>query len=501
MNFLKALALKAISWVGWDTGTEGSWPMYGSASTRHDRVKYAHEVGDPLGSPLIMAAISWLCRVIAEPPLTYVERDDRDRVTKKLSRHDVIKLIKRPNDFYSGKNLMQAIGTSWMLAGEAFIIKLRDGDGLTFNLWYEPHYTIRPRWPGDQQFSPNSTPEWSTRGPGSEFISFYEVKRFGQWYRVERDDVIHLRDGIDPRNTRRGINRLASLMAEIFTDEQRAHFSATALSNLGLIPFVVSPRESGNSIGEKAAEKIKSELEIRTRQDRGKPIVAGRAIRIDQIGVRPAEMALKEMAEIPEERVASVIGPNASVLGFVLDKSIFSTYVEARRDAYESYLIPLHTYIAEELTRQLLEEFVDKEGAALEYDYSQVPAMMEQRAKLFEYWGRAFRDGIASRYDALVATGQEASEDDKIFVEWISAVPTSLGEGTDSFRTPVQVPSLPGSGNDTGSATAGSGRVPGSTGLPPRDQTVNGNQRTSPRQDRGPILGGKGKAYRSIEED
>ena len=485
--------IKAITWLGWEDGTEGSWPAFGSASNRHDRIKYAHEVGDPLNSPLIMAAISWLCRVVAEAPLKYVERDRNGLVTKRLARHEVVGLIKRPNDFYSGKNLLQAIGISWMLAGEAYIIKLRDGDGQVFNLWYEPHFTIRPRWPGDRVPSPNRTPEPAKTGPGSEFISFYEVKRYGQWYKVEKDDVIHLRDGIDPRNPRRGINRLASLMAEIYTDEQRAHFSATALGNLGLIPFVISPRESGNSINEKAADKIKSELEIRTRQDRGKPIVAGRAIRIDQLGVRPAEMALKEMAEIPEERVAAVIGPNASVLGFVLDKSIFSTYVEARRDAYESYLIPLHTYIAEEFTRQLLEEFIDKEGAALEYDYSEVPAMLETRAKLFEYWGRAFRDGIASRYAALVATGQEAQEEDKIFVEWISAVPTSLGEGSDSFRDPAQVANIAPSGNDTGSKTP--------TTLPPRDQTVQGNQRTSPRPDRGPILGGKGKAYKSVDAE
>ncbi len=506
INVFKFLAMravmKAVSWIGWNPGTEGLWPAYGSASNRHDKLKYAHEVGDPLNSPLIMAAVSWLCRVIAEAPLVYTERDKRNMVTKKLARHKVIQLIKRPNDFYSGKNLLQAIGTSWMLAGEAFIIKLRDGDGEVFNLWYEPHYSIRPRWPGDQMSSPNATPQWSAKGPGSEFISFYEVKRFGQWHKVKTDDVIHLRDGIDPRNPRRGINRLASLMAEIFTDEQRAHFSATALSNLGLIPFVISPRESNNSITEKAADKLKSELEIRTRQDRGKPIVAGRAIRIDQIGVRPAEMALKEMAEIPEERVAAVIGPNASVLGFVMDKTIFSTYVEARRDAYESYLIPLHTYIAEEFTRQLLEEFVDKRGAALEYDYSEVPAMLETRAQLFEYWGRAFRDGIASRYSALVATGQQAEEEDKIFVEWISAVPTSLGEGSASFRDPAEVSQLSPSGNDTGKETPSTLPPRGQReagGLPSRDQTVNGNQRLSPRRDRGPILGGKGKAFRSVE--
>lgn len=447
-------ALKAITWVGWNPGEEGLQFVSGS-QTSIERLNYAVQVGDPLSSPLVMAAGKWHIRNIHSAPLFVVQRNNEGVIQSKTLDHPVLRLIRRPNDFYNGKLMMKSVGVSWMLSGNAFLLKVRDGDGVVANLWYEPHYSIRPRWPGDSVFSPNQTPPVASVGRGSEFVSFYEIWRNHTWRRVEVDDVIHFKDGCDPRNPRMGINGVASLLAEIFTDQQRAHFSATVLSNLGMVPFVISPRESTMTISEKSAEKLKDELVVNARSDRGKPIVAGRAIRVDELGVRPEEMALQEMAQIPEERVAAVIGPNAYVLGFIPERSNFSNLVEARRDAYESYLIPVSDYMTDEMTSGLYEEFDGTPNTALEYDFFDVPALIDFKAKLFEIWGKAFRDGIASRKAAKLATSQQIEEgDDEVYIEDVQGK-----QGGDQ--------------------------------LPPRDQFVDGNERPSLRQDQGPVLGGK----------
>ncbi len=476
LNFkskIRSTALKAIEWLNFEgVGFFGS-----GGNTGADRAKYSMEIGDALRTSIVMAAVKWLGRLIHEAPMHVVIRDLDGRKVSRTARHEILALLKKPNEYYSGKTLMKALGTSWMLDGNAYAIKRRDPDSLKVTeLWYEPHFTIRERHPSDGLSSPNRVPESAPSGPGSEWISFYEVWR-NKWVRVERDDVLHVQDGMDPSNPRKGINGLSALIAEVYTDLQRAHFSATVLSNVGMIPFVVSPRETGQHISEKQADKLKMELESRSRSDRGKPIVAGRAIRIDELGFSPADMDLKSLASIPEQRVAAVLGPNLYVLGFASEQTTFSTYVEAREAAFEEYLIPLHKIFAEEFTSQLLAEIVELETPAttisLEYDFSSVSAMQAQRDLLFLRWGRAFRDGVATRYTALIETGQPAEESDKVFAQEIprlsSETITSSGGKSESSNPNNLTTKLPGA----------------------KLTDTDGNDRPRPGRDKGPILGGK----------
>lgn len=427
----------------------------GSPSTRSDRLRYAAEVGDPLRTPLIMAAVKWLGRTIHEAPLYVVKRNDQGREIKRLARHPVLSVINRPNEWYSGKQMMKAVGASRHLNGNSYLLLGRDQDLRITNLFYEPHFTIRPRWYNDQIYGGNTVKVEDK----DKFIAFYEVYRTqtnnigGNWYRVETEDVLHSKDGLDPANTRLGLSPMGALLADVYTDMQRAHFSATVLSNIGMIPFVVSPRETnGSSISPEQADKIKAELELRSRSERGKPIVAGRAIRIDQLGFSPQDMDLGALDKIPKEHVAAILGPNMQVLGFATDSKTFSNYVEAREDAYESFLIPLHKELAADFTHSILREFDADEMTCLEYDFNEVGAMQGQRAKSAEMWGKMFTDGITDRYTAKVATGQPVTDDDKVYADEL--------------------------------------QKPTSTALPTQYDRQ-GNERLSPKDNKGPVLEGK----------
>ncbi len=456
LNKLKGAAIKAVTFLGWESpdGPGAGWLNQGTSYA--DKIKYASEIGNPLRTSLIMAAVKWICRTIYEAPMFMVTRDDQGKETNRTTRHHVLSLLKKPNDYYTGMNLFQAVGASWDLDGNAYLLKARDENLKVVELWYEPHYSIRPRWYNDNVFSNNIVPN------DGKFISFYEIFRGGRWKRVEVDDVIHLKDGLDPTNPRKGINGISALLAELYTDLQRAHFSATVLGNVGMIPFVVSPRETNQQITEKQAGVLRSELELRAKHKRGVPIVAGKAIRIDELGFSPSDMDLQSMAAIPEERVACVIGPNSYVLGFIPENSVYTNFMEARRDAYESFLIPLQSYIAEKLTEDLLREFVEDENTRLEYDYSNVYAMQEWLAKKMEMWGKAFRDGIATRGHVSSAIGLKMKGKDGYY------------EDFNAKKEEFDVPN-PGKPGPNG---------PG----PSRNIIDNGNERPSNQKNDGPII-------------
>jgi hypothetical protein len=134
-------------------------------------------------------------------------------------------------------------------------------------------------------------------------------------------------------------------------------------------------------------------------------------------------------------------------------------------------LIPLQNYFATQLTKDLLREFILDETQNLEYDYSDVYAMLEWQMKRMDMWGKAFRDGIAKRSTCMANTGQtfEEDEEDGFYEDFNSK----------SKEEPQYDEKLPNPGN------------PGPKGQPGRELIDDGNERVSMRQDRGPVAGGK----------
>jgi phage portal protein BeeE len=47
---------------------------------------------------------------------------------------------------------------------------------------------------------------------------------------------------MDPRETRRGLSPLGSLVREVAIDEHASNFTAAILKNLGIIGLIVSPK-------------------------------------------------------------------------------------------------------------------------------------------------------------------------------------------------------------------------------------------------------------------
>ena len=64
----------------------------------------------------------------------------------------------------------------------------------------------------------------------------------GKVQRLELEDVIHFRHGIDPNNTRLGLSPLHSVIREIFIDLEASNFSASMLRNLGIPGLAISPK-------------------------------------------------------------------------------------------------------------------------------------------------------------------------------------------------------------------------------------------------------------------
>ena len=432
------------------SGTMSSWLM--PRSVRN----YQQAVGDGLSNSIVVAVVSWVARSFPEAILV-VRECDEDGELQVVPGHPLVALVERPNPFYSGTLLWMATLSDWITQGNAYWVKVRATSGKVVQLWYVPASMIEPH--------PHET----------EFIDYYEYRpgaRSAQPVQLEPKDVVHFRHGIDPRNVRKGVSPLRSLLREIFTDDEAANFSASILANLGVPGVIISPSpQTGfNSTGtqmEADADSIKQEFVARFGGDRrGEPLVMTAPTDVRVLSWSPASMDLRQLRRVPEERACAVLGLSAMVvgLGAGLDRSTFSNYGEARAAAWENNLIPTQRLLGEELGLQLLSDFEDDaEGMYVGWDNTEVRALAADMMELTNRARGMLAGGFATVAEARELVGMPTDDTHDVYLRPAGLLTVPRADG----GKPVAAPSPLGGGGlggGVGEMAPPMESVPGGTG-------------------------------------
>jgi HK97 family phage portal protein len=398
MRFPSQGGTAGSSGVVWNVLSD-AWNGYGFSTG--NRIDYATEVGNLGSASLVMAAVNWLGRVLPEAPLNVVEIDE-DGMEAVIPNHPAAKLWRRPNEYYAGTTLCKAYAYSWIVSGNPYLLKVRNGGTRVTELWYVPPHMMRPLWPQN----------------GTEFISGYEYKTEGASKVFEQEDVIHFRDGIDPMNMRMGLSPVASVMREVYTDQEIANYSALLMKNGAVPPVVISLKENVNAYQFDPNDVREKYLRQTQGDQRGKAWVSGAAVNVEKVGFSPNDLNLAQLRRLPEERLSAVIGIPAIVLGYGagLDKATYSNARQLVEYATESYLVPLYRYIQEELTTQLLPDFEeDMSKRQFRFDLTGVRALSEDQDALYNRLTTAYRGGWMKRSEVREMAGYEWDAEDEIY--------------------------------------------------------------------------------------
>jgi phage portal protein BeeE len=317
----------------------------GSLAGRLPRTGYNYgaDVNEGLDSNVIMSPVGWIMRNFTEADVV-VERKS-GAAWEIVDDHGFTSKIDTPNPFYDGDILLKATAISWSLDGNAYWQKVRNSFGEILGYWYLPHFLIEPKWPRD----------------GSVFISHYEYRPIGgvQPIRLPVRDVVHFRNGLDPRNIRLGFSALKPVMREVFTDEEAANFSATILRNMGVPGGIISPKATPIT-NEGDAQRLKDHMTGFKGDKRGEWLVFGVPTEAHQFGFDPNNLMLGNLRDIAEERVCAALGIPAAVVGFgsgLQQTKVGATMRELRKEAWDSCITPMQNSMARQLTRQALPDF------------------------------------------------------------------------------------------------------------------------------------------------
>lgn len=303
--------------------------------------------GDLWRNSVVAACLGWLqdngpsavleVKAVDKTPEGFKETVDND--------HPLLDLLGpygKPNQSYSQKTLWGALYLSYKVDGNAFIIPSRGsgGFGSPVELWWEPHWNVTP---------------WRDIN-SSRLVDYYIIWRPTGRFVVAADDIIHLRDGIDPHNPTMGLSRLKSQARNIVGMNDAETYTASLVGNMGGIGVVWMPKED-TDVDEKQARGEKRRIQRSTRGENAGSVTAlSLPGTIERIALSPQEMALESILDRPEATITSVIGVQAMSIGLAVgtNQRTFSNVKEADRMSWMNGLIPMQDGMLEDMGRQLL---------------------------------------------------------------------------------------------------------------------------------------------------
>lgn len=410
---LIARAARAVKSFAYDPSNPDHWSSAEGFNWIRLKGDFNASRVNAFANSIVAACLAWGTRNFRQAHLTLL-RETKPKVYEQVTGHPALALLKRPNQQYSAKTLWLGVYLSYQLDGNGYVVKIRNarGHGLPVELYYVPHWAMRP------VYTPGS----------ANWIDYYEYTFEGRYMRFAPEDVIHFKNGVDPSNPRLGYAPLKAALLEVFTDEEAGRFTAALLKNMGVPGIVISSGDPNTQIDDDQAKGLIAKFKRRfTGAQRGEPFVATGALKVDTIGFTPEELNLDGLRKLPADRVLAVLGiPGAVVgLGSGTDAATYNNLRNYQRQAFEQHLLPVWDDFAEELTDQLLRDFDDDEALFFDFDTSEVAALREDEDATHKRAREALDAGgiTLNEYRALI--GQQPDPNGNYYLRISSKAPVT----------------------------------------------------------------------------
>jgi len=377
-------------------------PVYNQLLSRNpETLKFANE-GYTKNS-LVFNCVTRRAQAIHQAPLVISKKNTKVKKKKDKGEsldNDLSRLLENPNPYQDTTDLLQYISIYNDVGGKMYLHKVRDNYGVVSEI-YPYHASQISIQQGTTRWIEGY---WYDNGAG--------FRKF-----IPPEDIIPFKfpsiNFLRPYTSSSPLLALASL---VDLDSQVAELSVALLLNGGTPPFVIYPGEGAETDMmtqdqiDGAIEKIITKFNGR---NRGRPALMNKGYQIEKVGFSPKEMLLTEFSMLPETRVCAVYGVPVGYAQMLTGLEYAGTYANRELDKqsfYEDTMVSLWQAYQRAFKRGFKDEvFYDCKGADLEieFDYSDIPALMESDSKLQGKIIDQWRYNLIDRDRTLELIGEE----------------------------------------------------------------------------------------------
>jgi len=384
---------------------------------------WRNQAGDLMLNSIVAIGMDWYIRNWSQG-VPVVRRPMPDGQVETVADHPILQLLAQPTPNVPPSLVWSWVIPDYQLLGNAYFRKVRVS-GRVVGLQYLAADMMRPV------------------GNKVNPLVKYQYTVDGTSYDIALEDLIHIRYGRDPQDSRFGRSPVTSVLREIATDNVAASAAFGMVRHGGMPSMMVGPDYKGGveDLSEDDARQTKAKLQQDfTGDNAGSVLVMTGPFKVERVSHKPSEMAFDEIRRKPEERVCAAIGLNPLVLqlGSGLERATYSNLEQATRSAWTDGMIPLMRQMAEALTIALLPDYEETQpGDYLEFDVANVPALQADLNEDAERAERLYKAGIVDLATAKRVAGVAPSDDDEGYYH-PTAVPVSKDGQEVLVPAPVQ---------------------------------------------------------------
>ena len=303
-------------------------------------------------STWVYACIHRIMKAVASVPWV-VSRRTKAGEWEVVPGHPLEELLKRPNPYMSGQDLIERMTAHLYLSGNALWTKIR-ARGAVVELW--------PIGPDGIKPVPSQ----------KKFIERYEYEKDGVKHSIKPEDIIHVMF-IDPANPYWGMSPLQAGARIVDTDVEAVTWNKVALQNRAITDGVFSfkeplTREQWEEARRQVREQHQGADNART------PWVLGGDATWHQMSLSPAEMDFIESRKMTREEICAIFQVPPPMVG-IYDHATLANIETARKIFWLDTVIPFLEDLQSAFNLALTPEFGD--DLMLEFDVSNVEAIQE----------------------------------------------------------------------------------------------------------------------------
>lgn len=370
-------------------------------------------VRDGSGNSIVLTSLLVLTDGFTEAPPIVTEESD-EGTPEKINDHPAVALLENPNPFMTSDLLWQYYMWSTRVDGNAYLYKQRAPSGEVTELWPLRPDLTSPRIPASSK----------------DFINDYYYRPNGREVIIPREDIIHLRIGMDPQDHRKGLAPLKAVLNEVVADEAAAQFSTALLSNMAIPGVIIGPKPGELFDGSDGVEQLWKDKFGGGR--RGEPLILDSPTDIKVISFSPEQMSFEVLRRVPEERITAALRVPAILAGMgagITSSSGKSEGVALIELFTEKTLIPDWKRVARMLTNQLLREFDEDPTHVISFDINGVRSLQEDQDKIWERADTAVRTGWLAVSEAKRMVGLTPNPTDEVYLRSISIDEIPVAQG------------------------------------------------------------------------
>jgi len=186
----------------------------------------------------------------------------------------------------------------------------------------------------------------------TEPFDYYEfMQERGQVVRYEKDQIMHLRIGLDASDPLLGLSPFKSLKQSQYTLDQSVNYSANLMRNFGNAGIIITPKNPEQIFD---PQEVTDKWNSKTQRDgAGATMALDVPIDIEYPKNSPQDLALETLQDRPESDICAVLGVPPQVVGLHVGRlsKTYANMKEAREMAWEETVLPMLNLIAAQITQ------------------------------------------------------------------------------------------------------------------------------------------------------